>query len=50
MRNFSFNWPQEVIDLGCSLTYQFAIALSCDMMNDLAKVVLFPHDEAIVVS
>jgi hypothetical protein len=33
--------------LGCSLAYQFVVAPSSDMMNDLARVVLSPPDEAI---
>jgi hypothetical protein len=42
MRNFFFNWPQEVINLSCSLVYQFAVALLIDMMNDFVKVISFP--------
>jgi hypothetical protein len=38
------------MDLGCSLAYQFSIAPSSDMMNDLAMVVLLPPDEIIVAS
>jgi hypothetical protein len=47
MREFYFNWPQEVIDVGCNIMDQFAAELSSDMMNDLVKVVPFPPDEAI---
>jgi hypothetical protein len=39
-----------VIDLGCSLAYQFAAALLSDMMNDLARIVSFPLDKAIATS
>jgi hypothetical protein len=38
------------MDLGGSLTYQLAAAFLRDMMNDLARVVLSPPDEAIVAS
>jgi hypothetical protein len=50
MRNFSFNWPQEVIDLSYNLAYQFVVVLSSDMMNDFTKVISFPPDEAIAAS
>jgi hypothetical protein len=39
----------DVMDLGASLIYQ-AATFSRDMMNDLARVVSSPPDEAIVVS
>jgi hypothetical protein len=48
MRNFSFKWPQDEIGLSCDLTYQFAAMPSSDMMNDFARVVSFPPNEAIV--
>jgi hypothetical protein len=47
MRNFSLRWYQDVIDLGCNLAYQFAVTPSCDMINDLVRVVSLPPDEAI---
>jgi hypothetical protein len=39
-----------VIDLGCSLAYQFATALSSDMMNDFVRVVSSLPDKAITAS
>jgi hypothetical protein len=39
-----------VIDLGGSLAYQLATAFSSDMMNDLARVVSAPPNEAIAAS
>jgi hypothetical protein len=36
-----------VIDLSCNLAYQLVVAALSDMMNDLARVVSFPLDEAI---
>jgi hypothetical protein len=50
IRNFSFNWPQDVIDLGYDRVYQFAATLSSDMMNDLVRVVSSPPDKAIATS
>jgi hypothetical protein len=35
------------MDLGCSLAYQFDVTPSSDMMNNLARVVSLPPDEAI---
>jgi hypothetical protein len=40
----------DVIDLGDSLAYQLVAALSSDMMNDLARLVLSPPNEAIAAS
>jgi hypothetical protein len=37
-----------VTDLGCSLTYQFIVTLSSDKMNDFARVVSSPPDEAVL--
>jgi hypothetical protein len=39
-----------VIDLGYNLAYQYATAPSSDMMNNLARVVPLPPDEAIAAS
>jgi hypothetical protein len=50
MRNFSFNWPLDVIDLSCSLVYQFVATFLSDMMNDLVRVVSFSPDETIAAS
>jgi hypothetical protein len=36
-----------VIDLGCSLAYQFVAAPLSDMMNDLVRVISLLPDEAI---
>jgi hypothetical protein len=41
MRNFSFSYAQDVMDLGCSLAYQLAVAFMSDMMNDLVRVVSY---------
>jgi hypothetical protein len=38
------------MDLGCSLAYQLAATFLSDIMNDLARVVPSPPDEAIVAS
>jgi hypothetical protein len=38
------------MDLGGSLTYQLAATFSRDMMNNLARVVSSPLDEAIAAS
>jgi hypothetical protein len=38
------------MDLGGSLAYQLAAAFSRDVMNDLARVVSSPLDEAITTS
>jgi hypothetical protein len=40
----------DVMDLGGSLAYQLAALLSRDIMNDLARVVVSPLDEAIAIS
>jgi hypothetical protein len=37
-------------DLSCNLAYQFVATPSSDMMNDLARVVSLPPDEAIATS
>jgi hypothetical protein len=49
-RNFSLSSAHDVMDLGGSLAYQLAAPLSRDIMNDLARVVVSPLDEAIAVS
>jgi hypothetical protein len=49
-RDFSFNWPQDVIDLDYNRAYQFIVALSSDMVNNLVRVVSSPPDEAIAAS
>jgi hypothetical protein len=49
-RNFSFRWYQDVIDVGSNIAYQFAATPSIDMINDLARVVSLPPDEAITTS
>jgi hypothetical protein len=38
------------MDLGDSLAYQLAAAFLSDMINDLARVVLSPLNEAIAAS
>jgi hypothetical protein len=40
----------DVMDLGGNLVYQLVVAFSRDMMNDLARVVTSPLDEAIATS
>jgi hypothetical protein len=49
-KNFFFQLPQDVMDLGCSLAYQLAAAFLSDIVNDLARVVSSPLDEAIAAS
>jgi hypothetical protein len=36
-----------VIDVGCNIAYQFVVAPSSDMMNDLVKVISLPPDKTI---
>jgi hypothetical protein len=40
----------DVMDLSGSLAYQLAAMFSSDMINDLARVVLSPPNEAIAAS
>jgi hypothetical protein len=49
-KNFSLCCTHDVIDLSDSHAYQLAIAFSSDMMNDLARVVSSPPNEAIAAS
>jgi hypothetical protein len=44
------SYAQDAMDLGGSLTYQLVVAFLRDMMNDLARVVSSPLDEAITAS
>jgi hypothetical protein len=44
------SYAQDAMFLGGSLAYQLAIAFLRDMMNDLARVVSSPLDEAIAAS
>jgi hypothetical protein len=46
-RNFYLKLPQDVIDLGCNLAYQFVVVPLSDMINDFVRVVSLPPDEAI---
>jgi hypothetical protein len=49
-RNFCLSCVHDVIDLNGSLAYQLAYAFLSDMMNDLARVVSSPPNEAIAAS
>jgi hypothetical protein len=49
-RTFSFSCAHDMIDLGGSLAYQFATALSSEMMNDFARVVSSPPQDPIAAS
>jgi hypothetical protein len=49
-RNFSLSCTHDVIDLNGSLAYQLAAVFSCDMMNNLARVVSSSPNEAIAAS
>jgi hypothetical protein len=40
----------DVMDLGGSLVYQLVAVLSSDMINDLARVITSPPNEAIAAS
>jgi hypothetical protein len=40
----------DVIDLGDSLAFQLAATLSSDVINDLARVISSPPNEAIAAS
>jgi hypothetical protein len=50
LRPPSLGCAHDAMDLGDSLTYQLAVAFSRDIMNDLARVVSSPPDEAITTS
>jgi hypothetical protein len=49
-RNFSVNYAHGIIDLEGSLAYQLAAVFSSDIMNDLARVISSPPNEAIAAS
>jgi hypothetical protein len=49
-RNFSLICAHDAMDLGSNLVYQLATSFLRDMMNDLARVVSSPPDEAITAS
>jgi hypothetical protein len=49
-RNFSFRCARDVMNLGGNLAYQLATAFTGDMINDLARVVSSPPNEAIAAS
>jgi hypothetical protein len=49
-RNFSLSYAHDAMDIGSSLSYQLATAFSRDMMNDSARVISSPPDEAIAAS
>jgi hypothetical protein len=49
-RNFSLSCVHDAIDLSGNLAYQLVAAFLRDMMNDLARVISPPSDEAITAS
>jgi hypothetical protein len=49
-KNFSLSCAHDVMDLGGSLVYQLVAVLSSDMINDLARVITSPLNEAIAAS
>jgi hypothetical protein len=49
-RNFYLSCAHDAMHLSGSLAYQMTAAFSRDMMNDLARVVSSPLDEAIMAS
>jgi hypothetical protein len=40
----------DVIDLGRSIAFQLGVAFSSDVINDLARVISSPPNEAIAAS